>query len=506
MNEPFRVVVLGAGPAGRIAAHRAAARGWDVVALDPAGGSMPTTVGAWAHQLPDWLPDDAVASRFRPTVITSGGRRRLLDDDYVVLDTAVLSGLGGFAVREEPGNGGSTMRFTWTGDDEEGAGDGHAAGGAVARFARIGERVTSALVRARELLRPDPAEGPGATVHHEYYDADDDDVPADFVDPNGPDGDFYEWTSPDVVIDAIGATPFSAVLDARQIARGHLFREEDIPERHRVPVLMDFRVPGGAGDEMADELADDASTGAPATFSYRLPLGDGTWLIEETILAARASSDPGDPRSAELHRHVRRRQAARVADLGIDPAAAIAVEIVDFPLGPWRLPDNRPRVALANRLTFIPLGRGGSVLDLSFLTRPFGGDGVPGYGHFGAMGGWMHPATGYSVGAVLSDVDRFLDRVGSRSDASPPGGRPLAWLRRRGLHVLLAFDDVRTRQFFDAFFTLPDAAIRESLTGTSAPRTLAVMARLLIPLARRSPAMLAKLLLTFADGKPVAEP
>lgn len=502
MNEPFRVVVLGAGPAGRIAAHRAAARGWDVVALDPAGGSMPTTVGAWAHQLPDWLPDEAVASRFRPTVITSDGRRRLLDDDYVVLDTAVLSGLGGFAVREEPGIGGSTVRFTWSGAGGEGDGDGHVDGGAAGRFSRIRDRAASALARVRELLRPDPAEGPGASVYHEYYDADDDDVPADFVDPNGPDGEFDEWTAPDVVVDAIGATPYSAVLDARQIARGHVFREEDIPAHHRVPVLMDFRVPGGAGDEMAD----DASTGAPATFSYRLPLGDGTWLIEETILAARASSDPGDPRSAELHRHVRRRQAARVADLGIDPGAAIAVEIVDFPLGPWRLPDNRPRVALANRLTFIPLGRGGSVLDLSFLTRPFGGDGVPGYGHFGAMGGWMHPATGYSVGAVLSDVDRFLDRVGSRSDASPPGGRPLAWLRRRGLHVLLAFDDVGTRKFFDAFFTLPDAAIREYLTGTSAPKTLAVMGRLLFPLARRSPATLAQLLLAFADGKPLTKP
>ncbi len=502
MNEPFRVVVLGAGPAGRIAAHRAAARGWDVVALDPAGGSMPTTVGAWAHQLPDWLPDEAVASRFRPTVITSGGRRRLLDDDYVVLDTAVLSGLSGFAVRKEPGIGGSTVRFTWTGDGGACDGDGHAADGADGRFTRIRDRAASALAHARELLRPDPAEGPGASVHHEYYDADDDDVPADFVDPNGPDGDFDEWTAPDVVIDAIGATPFSAVLDARQIARGHVFREEDIPERHRVPVLMDFRVPGGADDD----IADDASTEAPATFSYRLPLGDGTWLIEETILAARVSSDPGDPRSAELHRHVRRRQAARVADLGIDPGAAIAEEIVDFPLGPWRLPDNKPRVALANRLMLIPLGRSGSALDLSFLTHPFGGYGVPGYGHFGAMGGWMHPATGYSVGAVLADVDRFLDRVGCRSDASPPGGRLLAWLRRRGLHVLLAFDDVRTRQFFDAFFTLPDAAIREYLTGTSAPKTLAVMARLLIPLARRSPATLAQLLLTFADGKPVAEP
>ena len=67
----------------------------------------------------------------------------------------------------------------------------------------------------------------------------------------------------------------------------------------------------------------------------------------------------------------------------------------------------------------------------------------------------MHPATGYSVGAVLADVDRFLDRLAARGDASPPGGRMLAWLHRRGLHVILGFDADRTREFFDAFFTLP---------------------------------------------------
>ncbi len=497
MSSRIRAVVLGLGPAGRVAAHRAAARGWEVIALDPAGGSMPSTVGAWAPQLPAWLPGNAVASRFRPTVITSDGRRRLLDDDYVVLDTAVLAGLGGFAVREDPGMGAVTVRFSFRAEEEEAAaegvgGDDEASAGLLGRMR---DRLAAALARGRGLLRPDPAEGPGASVVHEFFDVDGDGFPADFVDPNGPGGDFEAWTAPDVVVDAIGVTPCSAVLDARQIARGQIFREEDVPAEHRVPVLMDFRVPEGADAE---------STTLPATFSYRLPLGDGTWLIEETILAGRASSDPDDPRRAELHDHVRRRQASRLADLGIDPAAAIGEETVDFPLGPWRLPDNRPRVALANRLKLIPLGRRGRFLDLSFVTRPFGGDGIPGYGHFGAMGGWMHPATGYSVGSVLADVDRFLDRLETRSDGSPPGGWPLAWLRRRGLHVLLGFDPHQTREFFDAFFTLPDSAIREFLTGTSAPKTMAVMFRLALPLARKNPATLVKLLAVFVDGKPVA--
>ena len=395
-----RAVVLGLGPAGRIAAHRAAARGWDVMALDPAGGSMPSTVGAWAHQLPAWLPADAVASRFRPSVVTSGGRRRLLDDDYVVLDTAVLSRLGGFDVCRERG-----MR--------------HADGAVTIR------------------------------------------------DGDGDGEDFGAWTSSDVVVDAVGAAPGAAVLEARQLAFGHVFREIDVPEHVRVPVLMDFTVP--TGTDLPPDRA-DATGSYPATFSYRLPLGGGTWLIEETILAARASSGADDPRRAELHAHLHRMQSRRLADLGLEPARAIADETVDFPMGPRHLPDDDPR---------------------------------KGHGHFGAVGGWMHPATGYCVGAVLADVDRFLDQLEARADASPPGGRPLAWLRRRGLHVLLGFDADQTREFFDSFLSLPDAAIREYLTGTSTPRTLAVMVALAIPLGRRNPKTLARLLATFADGKPV---
>ena len=395
-----RAVVLGLGPAGRIAAHRAAARGWDVMALDPAGGSMPSTVGAWAHQLPAWLPADAVASRFRPSVVTSGGRRRLLDDDYVVLDTAVLSRLGGFDVCRERG-----MR--------------HADGAVTIR------------------------------------------------DGDGDGEDFGAWTSSDVVVDAVGAAPGTAVLEARQLAFGHVFREIDVPEHVRVPVLMDFTVP--TGSDLPPDRA-DATGSYPATFSYRLPLGDGTWLIEETILAARASSGADDPRRAELHAHLHGMQSRRLADLGLDPARAIADETVDFPMGPRHLPDDDPR---------------------------------KGHGHFGAVGGWMHPATGYCVGAVLADVDRFLDQLEARADASPPGGRPLAWLRRRGLHVLLGFDADQTREFFDSFLSLPDAAIREYLTGTSTPRTLAVMVALAMPLGRRNPKTLARLLATFADGKPV---
>ena len=449
-----RAVVLGLGPAGRIAAHRAAARGWDVMALDPAGGSMPSTVGAWAHQLPAWLPADAVASRFRPSVVTSGGRRRLLDDDYVVLDTAVLSRLGGFGVRREAGLGGSRFGFSWS-----------SRGSRSRRSCAV--RVRTVRDWIRNFLSPDPLSGPSVSVFHENYDSPDEEIPEGFVDPNGEGADFFEWSNPDAVVDAVGAAPGAAVLEARQLAFGHVFREDDVPKHVRMPVLMDFTVPADA--DLSPDHADAAGR-YPATFSYRLPLGDGTWLIEETILAARASSDADDPRRADLRAHLRRMQSRRLADLGVDPARAIADETVDFPMGPRHLPDDDPR---------------------------------KGYGHFGAAGGWMHPATGYSVGAVLADVDRFLDQLEARADASPPGGRPLAWLRRRGLHVLLGFDADQTREFFDSFLSLPDAAIREYLTGTSTPRTLAVMVALAMPLGCRNPKTLARLLATFADGKPV---
>ncbi len=361
---------------------------------------MPSTVGAWARQLPSWLSPDAVASRFRPTVIASDGSRRLLDDDYAVLDTGHLASLGGFEVHR-------------------------VAGSADSRAAR--------------------ADGPAVHVDR----------------PEGADA-LGEWTRPDVVVDAVGSGSGEPVLGARQLAFGQIFGEEDLPADVRVAALMDFTVPGGD-----DATETDAATDCPATFSYRIPLGDGRWLIEETILAARASGDPDDPRRAELHAHLRRMQARRLADLGVDAETVTAEEIVDFPMGPRRLP----------------------------------GSATPGLGRFGAGGGWMHPATGYSVGAVLADVDRFLDRLESRADASPPGGRPLAWLRRRGLHVLLGFDADQSRDFFDAFLSLPDAAIREYLTGASTTKTLAVMIRLAIPLGRRNPATLGRLLVTFLDGR-----
>lgn len=486
-RPPVRAVVLGLGPAGRIAAHRAAARGWDVLALDPSGGSMPSTVGAWVHQLPAWLPPEAVASRFRPWAITSDGRRRLLADDYAILDTGVLSGLGGFEVRREAGIGGvrTTYRLAHVASAEHGGG----AEGVKSVKGAVGLAL-AALGRIPGWFRPDPDEGPSAHLIGEIGDCEgkiDDGTHFDAL-PE-------EWAAPDAVVDA---TPGECSAPVHQLAFGQVFDEADIPAGHREPVLMDFTVPAGAA-------ADADGPGLPATFSYRLPLGGGRWLVEETILAAHVGEPPppGFPDREGLHAHLRRMQGHRIAALGIDPAAAVDVEVVDFPLSPCELPGNRPRTIAGMALSAIPLRRDGSVqLDLGFLAAPCGGRGVAGHGRFGAAGGWMHPATGYSVGAVLADVDRFLARLGARGNANPPGGAPLAWLRRRGLHVLLSFGADDARAFFDAFFRLPDTAIREYLTGTTVTGTLSVMVGLAPALGRRSPATLGKLLAAFLAPKP----
>src|SRR5699024_1493722 len=203
-----------------------------------------------------------VASRFHPSVVTSSGSARVLSDEYAILDTGVLASLNGFDVRRERGFcGARAVHMRWGGRE-----------GARSGLRGVIDGARDALVRVRAMVTPDPGEGPSVVV-----------------DSDGAGGDFAGWIDPDVVVDAVGADS-GAVLVARQLAFGQGVRESDLPEGLRVPVLMDFTVPGpaGSGDEWAAE-------GYPATFSYRLPLGDGTWLIEETILAARTSADPGDP-------------------------------------------------------------------------------------------------------------------------------------------------------------------------------------------------------------------
>lgn len=86
----FDLVVVGLGPAGRALAHRAAAAGLAVAAIDPAPERVWTqTFGMWADEWPAWLPEDLIAARIaRPAVATPAVRA--LMRTYLIVDTAGL--------------------------------------------------------------------------------------------------------------------------------------------------------------------------------------------------------------------------------------------------------------------------------------------------------------------------------------------------------------------------------------------------------------------------------
>lgn len=211
-----------------------------------------------------------------------------------------------------------------------------------------------------------------------------------------------------VVVDASGRSTSRGADAPRQRAYGVLGRLESDAET----VLMDWRpsVPG---------------TPAPPTFSYRVPLGQGRFLVEETFLAGSA------PPVTELARRwsARGAPAGWSGDPGVDP-----VEVVDFPLAD----DRRP---------------------------PWIDDGQP--LRFGAAGGLMHPATGYSLAASLRCADVVVDAISAGRDPRaalwPRRSRAVYRLRQRGLAVLVGLDAAGTDRFFTAFFTADEAAQRAYL-------------------------------------------
>ncbi|MFZ2510109.1 MAG: lycopene cyclase family protein [Gordonia sp. (in: high G+C Gram-positive bacteria)] len=184
---------------------------------------------------------------------------------------------------------------------------------------------------------------------------------------------------------------------------------------HSEMVLMDWRETPEAGP----------------SFSYRVALGDGTRLIEETCLAGRP---------AVLLTELARRNELRSPD----PKIRVPEE-VDFPLylhrTPWR---------------------------------------HTGALQFGAAGGLMHPATGYSIAASLATADDLAAAIATGRDPRqvlwPAGARWTHRLRMIGLGVLLTFRGRELREFFDAFFALPLPTQRAYLNDRHSVRgTLAAM-------------------------------
>ncbi|WP_330229886.1 lycopene cyclase family protein [Nocardia sp. NBC_00508] len=229
--------------------------------------------------------------------------------------------------------------------------------------------------------------------------------------------------SPERVTLASGRSLAAArVVDARGLTRSPTRAEQTaygvIVDAERCagldPLFMDWRADNGAA---ADETC---------SFLYAVPLDNERMLLEETCLAGRPALT-GSRLRARLHHRLRSR--------GIRLTGAEPVEHVRFPM------------------------QGGR----------------PGPHAFGAAGGFLHPATGYSVAAALAAADA----VAAGQDVWPPAARVVHRLRGAGLRALLALPPADIPLFFDTFFELPSAAQRAYLSGrtdlagtVSAMRTL----------------------------------
>ncbi|MFE7742740.1 lycopene cyclase family protein [Nocardia sp. NPDC057455] len=236
--------------------------------------------------------------------------------------------------------------------------------------------------------------------------------------------------APERVTLASGATITGGrVIDARGLARSAARAEQTaygvIVDAERCagldPLFMDWRPDNGA------------APGAPPSFLYAVPLDDERMLLEETCLAGRPAST-----GAQLRSRLRYRLDAR----GIRLTGDEAVEHVRFPV------------------------QGGG----------------PGPRRFGAAGGFLHPATGYSVGATLAAADAMA----AGQDVWPTAARVVHRLRSAGLRALLALPPEDLPLFFDTFFTLPPAAQRAYLSGrTDLAGTVSAMSALFVALPGR---------------------
>ena len=242
-----------------------------------------------------------------------------------------------------------------------------------------------------------------------------------------------------LVVDASGPRP--ALVDASHGRRGGGIVQS------AYGLVLDERpavVEGDAGVLMDWRPAPDGELGADATFLYVVPVGGGRWLVEETSLARRTPL-------AEVE--LRRRLAAR---MGIDHSAnARHVERV-----------------------LIPMTRG----------VPRRSQRVVG---FGAAGGYVHPATGYSVAASLRAAPRVAGAIAAalgRTDdprelavATWNAVWPAEHRRARALHdygsaAILRMSPAEVRTFFDAFFALPEDQWAEYLrVDTAATDVVRVM-------------------------------
>jgi lycopene beta-cyclase len=200
--------------------------------------------------------------------------------------------------------------------------------------------------------------------------------------------------------------------------------------------LMDFREPGhGAPD-----------VGVP-TFGYVVPVANGRWLVEETVLAAHPAVEP---------ERLRARLVARLGGPGLGEGLVAAAEA-------------------AGEVELVRIPMGGAI--------PRRGATPDGVVPFGAAAGLVHPATGYSVAASLRLAPVLAEAIAAGRDPVDAvwtaDRRRARALHEFGLDVLVGLDADATRAFFDAFFDQPVGVWRDYLRVDTTTRAVSgVMWRL----------------------------
>jgi lycopene beta-cyclase len=251
-----------------------------------------------------------------------------------------------------------------------------------------------------------------------------------------------------VVIDTSGHNPVFVERQpqgpvAFQAAYGIIGRYSAPPVDPQQFVLMDFR---------SDHLSPTEKKQEAPTFLYAMDFGDGVYFAEETSLAS------APPVSFEV---LERRLHQRLASRGIRVTEIHEVERCLFPM----------------------------TLPLPNLNQPIIA--------FGGAASMVHPASGYMVGALLRRAPGLAEAISTalQDRTADPGaiakaGWRVLWspdrlrkyyLYRFGLEKLMRFDEVRLKQFFDTFFSLPQRQWSGFLTdGLSTPELVAAMVRLFI--------------------------
>src|SRR5699024_8508413 len=267
---------------------------------------------------------------------------------------------------------------------------------------------------------------------------------------------------PGLTVDCRGASTGGALW---QIAVGYVFRPHPASGTELAVPLTTPTLMAWTASPAADPL------GAKPSFLYvqRLPEG---WLAEETILAS--TSRPTDADFSLLRSRLEGRLASLQGEGWRDDLQIVEEELVAIPMG----------------------------------TTAAGSTSLA----FGARDGFIHPATGYSVGTALPEVDGFLARVAATHARSKrarlkTSGANLTGLTRRanvtlaralrriGSLLVAEANTADVQSFFAAFFSLPTADQLAYLSGRSGLRTARTMWRLrkntgwthpvLLPLYRR---------------------